>query len=104
MTLVSLQEESRRAFEKMHLEYFPGINVTRKGEEYTKQQVNYRWFIWRLARGTRLPLPDTDMPPPGCRQRLMAEGKPYPRSNCSMCGVFSPKTIQCDQALRRKAP
>lgn len=55
MTLVSLQEESRRAFEKMHLEYFPGIKVTRKGEEYTKQQVNNRWFIWLLAQGIPVP-------------------------------------------------
>jgi hypothetical protein len=40
----------------MHVKYFPGINVTRKGELYTKQQVNNRWFIWLLAKGIPLPV------------------------------------------------
>lgn len=32
-------------FEAWHRTYFPGINVTRKGEGYSKQQVNNRWFV-----------------------------------------------------------
>lgn len=39
------------------------------------------------------------MPPPNCRQRLAAEGKPYPRSSCAACGQFSPKWRECDAAL-----
>ena len=58
MTLISLQEERRRAFEKWHALYFPGINVTRKGDDYTKQIVNNRWFVWQGARGVQLPIPD----------------------------------------------
>ena len=46
----------REPFEAMHRQYFPGINVTRKGEMYTKQQVNNRWFIWLLAKGIPLPV------------------------------------------------
>lgn len=46
----------RDPFEAMHVKYFPGINVTRKGEMYTKQQVNNRWFIWLLAQGIPLPV------------------------------------------------
>jgi len=46
----------RDPFEAMHVKYFPGINVTRKGELYTKQQVNNRWFIWLLAQGIPLPV------------------------------------------------
>ena len=46
----------RDPFEAMHAKYFPGINVTRKGDLYTKQQVNNRWFIWLLAQGIILPV------------------------------------------------
>ena len=49
-------DQYRMPFEDMHREYFPGINVTRKGEMYTKQQVNNRWFIWLLAQGIILPV------------------------------------------------
>lgn len=49
-------DQFREPFEAMHLEYFPGINVTRKDELYTKQQVNNRWFIWLLAKGIPLPI------------------------------------------------
>ena len=51
-------DQYRVPFEAMHREYFPGINVTRKGELYTKQQVNNRWFVWQGARGVELPVPD----------------------------------------------
>lgn len=40
-----------------------------------------------------------DAPPENCRQRLAAEGKPYPRSSCAVCGKFSPKWRECDAAL-----
>jgi hypothetical protein len=47
----------------------------------------------------------TSTPPEGCRQRLAAEGKPYPRSSCAVCGKFSPRWKECDAALaRRPAP
>lgn len=35
-----------------------------------------------------------------CRQRLAAEGKPYPRSSCAICGQFSPEWKNCDAAIR----
>lgn len=43
--------------------------------------------------------PAADAPPENCRQRLAAEGKPYPRSSCTVCGKFSPKWRECDAAL-----
>ena len=46
------------AFEAWHRIYFPGINVTRKGDGYSKQQVNNRWFVWQGAQGVTLPLPE----------------------------------------------
>jgi hypothetical protein len=39
------------------------------------------------------------MPKPNCRQRLAAEGKPYARSSCLVCGQFSPRAEQCDMLL-----
>ena len=55
---MNLQERMRVAFESWHALYFPGVNVTRKGDGYTKQIVNNRWFVWQGARGVELPLPD----------------------------------------------
>ena len=43
--------------------------------------------------------PAADAPPESCRQRLAAEGKPYPRSSCAACGQFSPKWRECDAAI-----
>jgi len=43
--------------------------------------------------------PAADAPPENCRQRLAAEGKPYPKSSCAACGQFSPKWRECDAAL-----
>lgn len=37
--------------------------------------------------------------PEKCRQRLMHEGKPYPRGGCEECGKFSPKSKQCDALI-----
>lgn len=31
-----------------------------------------------------------------CRQELIAQGKPYPRSGCAKCGKWSPKSKECD--------
>lgn len=39
------------------------------------------------------------LPEPFCRQKLSAEGKPYPRSNCAVCGPFSPKWRECDAMI-----
>lgn len=39
------------------------------------------------------------LPEPFCRQRLAAEGKPYPRSSCGVCGPFSPKWRECDALI-----
>lgn len=41
--------------------------------------------------------------PANCRQRLAAEGKPYPRSSCAVCGKFSPRWRECDAALNAAA-
>ena len=43
--------------------------------------------------------PAADAPPENCRQRLAADGKPYPKSSCAACGQFSPKWRECDEAL-----
>lgn len=37
--------------------------------------------------------------PDNCRQRLMRDGKSYPRSSCAACGQLSPKWRECDAAL-----
>lgn len=37
--------------------------------------------------------------PLNCRQRLKAEGKAYPRSNCASCGSLAPNSKVCDAAL-----
>lgn len=37
--------------------------------------------------------------PENCRQRLAAEGKSYAKSNCSVCGQFSPRWKECDAVL-----
>lgn len=34
-----------------------------------------------------------------CRQRMAAEGLPYPRSSCYSCGQFSPKSRECDELI-----
>ena len=39
------------------------------------------------------------LPPEQCRQRIAAEGKPYPRSSCAVCGQFSPKSRECDALI-----
>lgn len=39
------------------------------------------------------------MPPAQCRQRIAAEGKPYPRSSCAVCGQCSPKSRECDAMI-----
>lgn len=43
----------------------------------------------------------TLQPPANCRQRLIAEGKPYPKSGCEACGIhaLSPGVRECDAAL-----
>lgn len=43
-----------------------------------------------------------DFPSADCRQRLAAEGKPFPKSSCRACGQFSPKWRECDAALAAK--
>lgn len=37
--------------------------------------------------------------PENCRQRLAAEGKSYAKSNCAVCGQFSPRRKECDSLL-----
>jgi hypothetical protein len=37
--------------------------------------------------------------PEDCRQRLAAEGKSYAKSNCAVCGQFSPRWKECDAVL-----
>jgi len=42
-----------------------------------------------------------------CRQRMAAEGLPYPRSSCYSCGQFSPKWSECESRIAectRKEP
>lgn len=52
-------EHSRQAFETWHLLNHPGIAVTRKGSQYTKQQVNNRWALWQDCWGIALGGPIT---------------------------------------------
>jgi hypothetical protein len=64
---------------------------------------------WRMEQDHRLnqlkatqhahagaPFPVT---PPNCRQRLLRDGKPYPKSSCEACGSLSPMWRQCNAAL-----
>ncbi|WP_268797557.1 hypothetical protein [Pseudomonas huanghezhanensis] len=41
----------------------------------------------------------TSLPPDNCRQQLAADGKAYPKSNCAVCGQFSPRWKECDALL-----
>ena len=43
------------------------------------------------------------VPPSNCRQRLMREGKGYPKSGCDSCGDLSPLWRQCDAVLESVA-
>jgi len=52
---------------------------------------------------TNNPTIDGVSPPVNCRQRMAAEGKPYPRSSCEVCGQFSPKWRECDALLAAPA-
>lgn len=45
---------------------------------------------------------DSMTPPSTCRQRLIAEGKPYARSTCAVCGHLSPKWKECDAAIAKE--
>lgn len=42
----------RESFETWHRETFPTVNVTRKGDGYTKQIVNNRWEVWQACAET----------------------------------------------------
>jgi hypothetical protein len=42
--------------------------------------------------------------PPNCRQRLLRDGKPYPKSSCEACGSLSPMWRQCNAALMALEP
>ena len=41
-----------------------------------------------------------DHVPQNCRQRLMQQGKAYPKSGCAACGEFSPMGKYCDINLK----
>lgn len=41
----------------------------------------------------------TDAPSENCRQRLMNEGKAYPKSSCAVCGPLSPQWKECNAKL-----
>lgn len=43
------------------------------------------------------------VPPANCSQRLMREGKPYPKSGCEACGDMSPLWRQCNAGLEIEA-
>jgi hypothetical protein len=47
--------------------------------------------------------PQDFTPPLNCSQRLQKEGKPYPKSDCNVCGQMSPMWRQCAAALDREA-
>lgn len=67
-----------------------------------KAEEDIRWGIDHIlgVEKTRLnAAPSGWQPPENCRQRLMREGKPYPRSSCQACGKFSPRWKECDAAL-----
>jgi len=42
--------------------------------------------------------------PPNCRERLLRDGKPYPKSSCEACGSLSPMWRQCNAALMALEP
>ena len=70
--------------------------VVIQSETLKEMQAVHSW----LTRLNAAPAaPAADAPPESCRQRLAAEGKPYPRSSCAACGQFSPKWRECDAAI-----
>lgn len=46
-------------------------------------------------------LTEEGLPPKNCRQRIKAEGLPYPRSSCTICGAFSPNWKECNSVLEK---
>ena len=62
-------------------------------------EVFNQWNEARRVLAAAPAAPAADAPPESCRQRLAAEGKPYPRSSCAACGQFSPKWRECDAAI-----
>ena len=69
------------------------------GNDHDKRIMAERHLLAMLASAPAPAAPAADAPPENCRQRLAAEGKPYPRSSCAACGQFSPKWRECDAAL-----
>lgn len=49
------------------------------------------------------PQPELALASALCRQRLMHEGKPYPRSSCAVCGSLSPRHRECNAVIAAEA-
>lgn len=70
--------------------------VLMPGDDEPRYWQRKEWVDWVLSLCDAAPAPAAE---PNCRQRLAAQGKPYPRSSCEACGQFSPKSRECDAMI-----
>jgi hypothetical protein len=101
----------RKFSPRTRMRYSPVLVVA--DESLRKDAERYRWFrnhslqIVHASSGTwvhdldkvidaAMAKVDVFDVPLMCRQRMAAEGLPYPRSSCYSCGQFSPKSRECD--------
>ena len=88
-------EKTRQEFENHPR--FRGMDFQRSithPEYYESPYANGAWDGYQA--GIIVP---SGNPPVNCRQRLVADGKPYPRSSCEACGQFAPNYQRCDSLL-----
>lgn len=43
-----------------------------------------------------------DTLPASCRERLIATGQPYPKSDCEVCGPLSPRSKECKAEMAKR--
>lgn len=69
--------------------------------QYDNEFLEKLFYVFN-TKGAELNIKEFSVPP-NCRQRLAKEGKPYPKSNCFACGLFSPKANECDKTLEKES-
>lgn len=99
---------------RTRMRYSPVLVVA--DESLRKDAERYRWFrnhslqivhastgpwVHDLDKVIDAAMAESDVfdVPLMCRQRMAAEGLPYPRSSCYSCGQFSPKSRECDELI-----
>jgi hypothetical protein len=96
------------------------VDAMVESAELRKDAERYRWFrnhslqivhastgpwVHELDRVIDEAMAEADVfdVPLLCRQRMAAEGLPYPRSSCYSCGQFSPKWSECEARIAGRA-